>query len=332
MGYVLGIDQGATKTCAAVADKEGNIISYHRTGGCYFPEDGIANATKFIFEATDSVMSAAGLKAADIDMAVAGVTGIDFSGDEVVVYSALKDRFSNSEIIACNDCEVAYYSGTLKPTGAVVCAGTGLNAALFAPSGQKFVMGDYLKGSLQGGSAITARAIEAVFESDLGALPETGLTKLFLEFSGDGSVSELLKNYIRTDGFPKKIIPLMPGIIGLASDGDKVTLGVLEAFTDELCACFIAAMRKMGMLELYCDIVLTGSVFMGNDNVLTAMVTKKLLQSAKNASIVEAGFEPIVGACIYGLLKKTGNLSTQKVQNITDTAEKAGLLRQRSKL
>lgn len=327
MGCILGIDQGGTKTCAAVMDQKGNILSYSRTGGCYFPSAGIGEAARFMFSAAENAMKDANIEISDIDIIASGVTGIDWDGDDALVTGALKERFGNKEIIACNDCEIAYYSGTLNPVGAVICAGTGINAALFAPGGKKFVMGDYLKSSVQGGSAIATRAIEAVFGADLGMLPETGLTKLFLDFSGDGVVFKLLQRYKTSRTFSTEIISLVPQIIDVADGGDKVAQAILTEFSDELCSCYIAAMKKMDMLELDCDIVLAGSVFMGRTNGLTVMVAKRILRHANNANIINAAYEPVVGACILGMIKKTGNFDENMARNATASAKRLSLLR-----
>lgn len=327
MGYILGIDQGGTKTYAAVMDLNGHMMGCYRTDGCYFPHAGIKAASHVMAAASEKVLKDASITMKEIDIIVAGVTGIDWDGDHALVSDALKKYFGNKEIVACNDCEIAYYSGALKPVGAVICAGTGINAALFAPDGQKFVLGDYLKHSIQGGTAIASRSIEAVFESDLGVLPETALTQLFLDFSDETSVFALLKRYMTDENFSREIISLVPQIIEIADKGDRTAQQILTAFSDELAACFAAAMEKMHMTEQRCDIVLAGSVFMGPTNGLTVMLAKKLLQCAKNARIINARFEPIVGACILGILKKTGNFDDRMLQNITDSAEKLGLLR-----
>jgi len=327
VGYILGIDQGGTNTRAAVMGLDGNILSYSRTDGCYFPSVGIGFAMSFISVAVESALKDAEIEMNDIDLIVAGITGIDWEGDESLITGALKMRFGSKEIISCNDCEIAYYGGAMKPLGAVICAGSGTNVALFAPDGKKFIMGDYIKSSLQGGSAIAQRAIEAVFESDLGVLPETELTKLFLNFSNSDSVLGLLQRFMTEEDFKKQIKLLVPQILKIADNGDTVTHSLLKTFADELCTCFTAAMKKMGMLELNCDIVLAGSVFMGRTNGLTAMIAKNLSQSVINADIVNAKFEPVVGACILGMLRKSTNFDEDMADHVTVSAQNLGLFR-----
>jgi len=326
MGLILGIDQGGTKTCAAVSDIDGNILSHHRSGGAYFPNSGLNRAMLFMKDAADKALASAGHSMDEIDSIVAGVTGIDWDGDDELIAGELKKHVGHKEIIACNDCEIAYYGGATGSTGAVICTGTGINAALFAPGGKKFVLGDYLKGSLQGATAISKRAIEAVFESELEAYPETGLTKIFLDFSGEKSVNDLLRRYICDEDFSGNILSLTPLIKKIADEGDEVANIVLSAFAEELTTCFIAAMKKMNMLKLNCDIVLAGSVF-GRTDGLTALVAEKIKRQAKNANIVNAAYEPVVGACILSILKKTGRINDETAHNLAVSAERFGLLK-----
>jgi len=220
----------------------GGIVSYRAGEGSYFPRHGIDASMSLIMATVQGALTDAGIALGDLGAVVAGVSGIDFNGDELLIRDALKERFARQDIIACNDCEIAFYSGTTKSVGAALCAGTGSNAVFFAPDGRKFVMSDYIKQSLQGGSAIAARAIEAVFESEIGVRPETGLTGAYLDFAGAGSVGELLKRYMKEEGFSTRIKYMAPRILELAQSGDAVARSVLSAFADGLCACFSAAM------------------------------------------------------------------------------------------
>jgi len=327
MEYIIGIDQGGTKTHVALMDKTGKLLSDHKTEGCYFPEDGIETAVEIIGSAVDAVLSKAGVNIAEVEIIVAGVTGVDYDGDEELVRSALQERFGSKEIVVCNDCEIGYFGGSQNPVGAVICAGTGINAALFAPDNQKFVMGDYLKSSLQGGAGITNRAIEAVVEADLGVLPATAMTQLFLDFAQEDSVFDLLRKFITTEDFSSEMISLAPDIIESANNGDTLAQGVLSDFSAELCACFAAALRKMDMIDLACDVVLSGSVFKGRINYLTTLMEKRLLEAASNIKIIHAEFEPAVGACILGIIRKAGSFDENMKENTKCSGAQLGLLR-----
>ena len=327
MGYIIGVDQGGTKTHVAIMDHNGQLLSDHKNDGCYFPHDGVQAAIEVINIAIAEALKKAKIKIEDISMLVAGITGIDYEGDEALMTAALGEVYPDKDILVCNDCEIAYYSGTLNEVGAVICAGTGINAAMFAPDGSKFVMGDYLKSSLQGGVAIAIRAIEAVMEADLGVLPATALTKIFLDFSGDATTFDLLRRYITDESFTTEIIGLAPQIIKSADQGDEVARGILDDFAQGLCACFIAALRKMKMQDLGCDVVLAGSIFKGPANYLVSSITKQLTTAAKQLKIINAAFEPIVGACILGMIKTYGEFTELNKANAKHSAVKWNLLR-----
>ena len=327
MGYIVGIDQGGTKTHSVVMDRQGSLLGDYKTEGCYFPRDGIKAAMEVVARAVRNTLDNAIVNIDDVEMIVAGITGIDYEGDETLVKEALQTLYPATTIIVCNDCEIAYYSGTLNPIGAVICAGTGINAALFAPNGDKFVMSDYLKNSLQGGVAIAQRALEAVMDSDLGALPATALTQVFLDFSHEEVIYEVLRRFITESDFAIEMISLVPKIIETADNGDQVARDVLNNYSAELCRCFVAALNKMGMLKLDCDVVLAGSVFKGPVNYLVEIMTKDLLEKAPNINIINAGYEPVVGACILGMIKLNGSFEEKMDERTKLSGEKLGLLR-----
>lgn len=327
MGYVLGIDQGGTKTFAAIMDYDGNILAHGKGEGCYYPFSGIPKAMECISNAVFEALDAAKLQIDNIDQIIAGITGIDWEQDSSKISAVLQDRFRVSNVSSYNDCVIALYSGTHNPYGATICAGTGLNCAIFTPDGRSFVLGDYLKDTLQGGSALAHRAIQAVFDSELGVLPPTGLTKLFLNFAGCTTVDDLLYKFITNSEFQKTMPRAAHFVIELANDGDNVTQNLLRNFTDELCECFVAALKKMDMLKSSYDIVLAGSIFKGADNKLTEWVIENLTHAIPSATIVNAKYEPVVGACVMGMLKKHTSFTTNQLKNLSDTAAKLQLIR-----
>lgn len=148
--YVLGIDQGGTKTAAAVMRGDGFIVGQAVTGGAYFPSEGMEPAIAAIQEAAEGALKSAAVAREDIELTVAGIGGVDWPGDDVMVKGALQERLSLGEIFVCNDAVIAFYSGTLRSHGAVINAGTGMNGALIDREGRQFVYGDYMEEKAQG--------------------------------------------------------------------------------------------------------------------------------------------------------------------------------------
>lgn len=60
MRYILGIDQGGTKT-AAIMNKEGVICGIGYASGAYFPVQGIGHAVRMMEQAINQAMEQAGI-------------------------------------------------------------------------------------------------------------------------------------------------------------------------------------------------------------------------------------------------------------------------------
>ncbi len=301
--YILGIDQGGTKTAAAVMRGDGFIMGRAAAKGAYFPVDGMEYALRFMQEAADQALQSAAVDRTDISLTVAGVTGVDWPGDDALVKEALRERFSSGEIFACNDAVIALYSGTMRAHGAVICAGTGMNGALIDAEGRQFVYGDYMEEKSQGGSALALRAARKVFDAELGLCPPTKLTGLFLERAQVSDVDMLLKRYMTGDVFQKELRFLVPQILMIAGQGDETACGLIHDFAKQIVDYITAGLHRMGMHPEQEEIVLAGSVFKGKENPLAKEVVKQAGERLPGARLVQAAYEPVVGACVMGLLR-----------------------------
>ena len=327
MGNVLGIDQGGSSTRAAVMDHMGNILGFGTADGIYFPKSGVDAAMTIVEHLVQRVLEEASISRDMITLTIAGISGIDWPEDAQTIVTNLEEKLKLNNIMAYNDSVIAMFSGIQKSYGAALCAGSGINAVIIHPNGDQFVMSDYLGQELQGGGALSYRALRKVFDSDLGLAPQTKLTQLFLEFSGLKKPYDLLKeSMVNSNAFLRSIIKLFPDILLIAEKGDEVTIKLLNDFADELCDYFIAGLKKMNMLEIEFDIVLAGSIFKGMQNRLVENIVKRLSETFPKGRIVNAKYEPVVGACVMGFLQH--NSFTQEVSDRLDrSARKFGLIR-----
>ncbi len=301
--YILGIDQGGTKTAAAVMREDGFIVGQAVAKGAYFPNEGVESAVMAIREAVEGALKSAGIHIGDIALSVAGIGGVDWPGDDALLGEALQKKLSVEEIFVCNDAVIAFYSGTLRSHGAVICAGTGMNGALIDREGRQFVYGDYMEEKAQGGSALARRAARKVFDAELGLCPPTKLTPLFLGQAAVPDVDTLLKRYMTESGFRKELRFLVPQIMMVAERGDEVACGLIFEFAEEIVDYIEAGFRRMNMNPEEEEIVLAGSVFKGTENPLTKQVIKRIGERFQGANVMRACYEPVVGACIMGLCR-----------------------------
>lgn len=301
MRYLLGIDQGGTKTAAAIMCEDGTIIGTALVRGAYYPKHGISMALDRMEEAAELALTQAGIHWEDISFAVAGITGIDWPGEDKIIEDALRQRMHLKQVIACNDMINALYTVKGVSHGMVLCAGTGMNGAIIDETGRQFVYGDYMEDTMQGGSALAQRAIRKVFDAQMGLCGSTALTNLFLQYAGVDTVDQLLHAYMTKQGFAEDIRFLMPDILKIAAGHDQETCHMLEEFAARTVAFIFAGFRKMNISPKQEKIVLAGSVLKGADNYLTRTILAKIREREPEATVVMAEYEPVVGACVMGL-------------------------------
>ncbi len=324
MRYLLGIDQGGTKTAAAIMREDGTIIGTAVAKGAYYPKHGMPLALDRMEEAAELAQKHAGIHWEDISFAVAGVTGIDWPGEDKLMEDALRRRMCLERVTACNDMINALYTVKGITHGMVLCAGTGMNGAIIDETGRQFVYGDYMEDAMQGGSALAQRAIRRVFDAQMGLCGATALTDLFLQYAGVDTVDQLLHAYMTKEGFAEEIRFLMPEIIRMAGDHDRETCLMLEEFAARTVDFIFAGFRKMNISPRQENIVLAGSVLKGPDNYLTRQILERIKEREPEASVVMAEYEPVVGACVMGLraLQVYGETIEQ---NIDASARERGL-------
>lgn len=324
MRYILGIDQGGTKTAAAVMREDGVIVGTAVAKGAYYPKHGIAPALDRIEEAVELAGKQAGIDRKDITVTVAGITGVDFPGDDKIMKDELGKRLVCGEITVCGDALIALYTVTGISHGMLICAGTGMNGAIIDETGRQFVYGDYMEESMQGGSALALRALRKVFDAEMGLCGDTLLTELFLKHAGVATVDELLRMYMTKPEFAEETRFLVPQILELAAQGDRETCRMTDAFAEQIVAYIFAGFNKMGMNPAREKIVLAGSVFKGKDNYLTRQIFKRIKEREPEATVVMAEYEPVVGACVMGLhLLHIGGEEVER--NIAMSAKEKGL-------
>ena len=89
--YVLGLDQGGSKTHAVVADMEGNILGIGCGAGACHSVIGLEAAAAAIYDASMQAISAAGIAVEQIDVVGAGLTGVDWPHETQLLTSAVSD-------------------------------------------------------------------------------------------------------------------------------------------------------------------------------------------------------------------------------------------------
>jgi len=328
--YSLAIDQGGTKTAAILSDDDGHILGKGMgTGACHF-FDGMPGAMAAVNDAAQAAFTQAGLSPKSLHAISAGMAGANLPEEIVALENGLRSLFPVDSIRVYNDCLIAMRGGTPASRCAVLCAGTGLNAAARFHHEPPFVFNNYIEDIDQGAKGLGSRALQAVFFSEIGALPPTVLTEMALRLFELEKVDELLLAWQRKQ-LRKPIQELSPLMFEAAKKSDAVALGIISQFGASISRYPIAAIQKHKAQNLKMDIVLSGGLFKNKGTSLVETISAEIHRVAPNARIIEAAYEPVVGAMLMALDSKyRRQIPAAVMQNCHASAERLNLLRTQS--
>jgi N-acetylglucosamine kinase-like BadF-type ATPase len=326
MEYILGIDQGATKTLAAIADVKGNIIGVGYAEGGYHAVTGEEHAMGEIKKATARACQMAGIPDENWAVIGAGLTGADFDYEYPLLENALRKVLKSDHITVINDCIAAFHAGTWKKHGAIVCAGTGLNCGIKSPEGSEFIYGYAIEDQWQGGSSIGLKALWSVFDADTGMKQPTRLTERILDYYKVSNASILLEKHIRKElqGHVKHLVPLVDECV---MEGDACAIEIMTEFASMCAKYVIAGFKRFDMLSIESDLVLSGGIFKCKNDILYHVIKQNIHQEAPRVTVVDAKYEPVIGGVILGIEKLYSKIGNEIQENIDETAKRFGLIR-----
>lgn len=326
MKYVLGIDQGASKTHAVVSDGFGRILGMGKSYGACHSSSGLDYAVRAVLEASDMALRQGGLKRDDIHTITGGLTGIDWDDESELLGNAVKAYFPEANIQIVNDCLIAMKGGTQSDCCAILCAGSGLNCAV--QNGKDcFVYGFYIPDEYQGGAALGKKTVQAVFDAHMGIVPKTMLTEMLLEYFREPSVDGLL--YRRVKGKIKDTdylyLPILLEKAALCKD--KTAADIWKDYGRAIVVYLTARMKMMGSLDKTADIILSGSIFKCKFEAFKNTVKEEIWKAAPKANIIEAKYEPVIGAVLMALQEMNGGLGLTVYENLEQSAKKFPIVR-----
>ena len=280
MRYVLGIDQGGSKTHAVIADQEGRLLGMGKSYGACHSSTSLDYAVQAVVQAADQALSECGLQKEDVTAVLGGLTGID-----------------------CG----------------ILCAGSGLNCAV-QNGEDCFVYGFYIPDEYQGGWSLGKKAVQAVFDAHMGLLEKTELTPRLLEHFQAQSVDELLYMQVMGKIKSSDYLNLPIILEEAACRGDRTAGNIWIQYGKRIVVYLEARMRKMGILECDTDIVLSGSIFKCKFQGFQDAVEREILKKMPGANVIAAEYEPVIGAVLMGLKRMNRVLAGGIYRNIEEGA------------
>ncbi len=309
MSIVLGVDAGASKTFALVADEGGRILGFGQGGTGNHQVAGPEPALAEIKRASEKALAQAGAST-PADLGFFGLAGADLPIDFSFLTPAIQGMNLAQRVCIKNDTMVALRAGLKRSWGVAVICGTGFNAGGIGPDGREIQLAGLgaLSGDWGGGGEIAQEVIRLMCRAWDGRGQATALTEMALRALGQPSVEELISLLYQSqyDYYPGQfdhshLLTLVPLVFEAAYGGDRVAQSLVVRVGTEAGITASAIIRRLGLETTDVEVVLGGSVFKGKGPLLVDTVTQVVHQAAPQACIVLPKFEPAVGAVFLGL-------------------------------
>jgi N-acetylglucosamine kinase-like BadF-type ATPase len=296
----LGIDIGATKSHALLADERGQVLGFGHGGPGNYEVVGWAGLEATLQGVTRAALAEAEVAASKVTAAAFGVAGYDWPGERAPHEEAIASLGLGCPTTLVNDTVIGLVAGAPEGWGLGLVAGTGTNCWGRAPDGREGrVTGEgWPFAEYGGGGDLVARALQAVSLAWSRRGPETALTAAFVEQTGAAGIEDLLEGLVLGHyGLTSDVAPL---VFRVAAAGDAVALDTIQWVGRELGNLAVGVIRQLEFEALTFDIVQIGSLWNGSPMVgETALVTVQAV--APGARMVRLAAPPVVGSVLLAL-------------------------------
>jgi N-acetylglucosamine kinase-like BadF-type ATPase len=300
-GCYLGVDIGATKSHALIADDAGSVRGFGQAGPGNHEVVGYDGLRAVLADIVGDATASAGTALDDICGAGFGVAGYDWPSERADTMDAIATLGLRCPCDAVNDALIGLLAGAEQGWGVAVIGGTGNNCWGWGPgrepvghvTGNGGMFGEY-----GGASDLVWKAQTAVAAEYTRRGPQTALTQAFIQVAGATSLEDLL------DGLSQDRYHVgaehAPLVFRLAQAGDAVAAECISWAGRELGSLACGVIRQTGIADLAFEVVLVGSLYNGGERLIGPM--RETIQSvAPRARLVKLTAPPVVGAVVLGM-------------------------------
>jgi N-acetylglucosamine kinase-like BadF-type ATPase len=300
MPAYLGVDIGATKSHALLADQWGRILGFGQGGPGNPDEVGLDWFRETLQAITHSALTAAGLRIEQIAGAGLGIAGYDWPSEASPILDIVDSLGLHAPVALVNDAMLGLVAGASDGWGVVVTAGTSVNSCGRDRQGREGRMIGYgaQVGEYAGAAELVAQAVVAMAKAWTRRAPVTRLTETFLALTG--AENELALFAGLTLGrltIPPSAAPL---IFQVGGAGDRVAQDLIRWAGQELGSLAVGIIRQLDFQEEPVEIVLAGSFFRGGPTLIRPM-KEVVLAEAPSARFVHLTAPPVVGGVLLGM-------------------------------
>lgn len=300
MNYYLGIDIGATKSHALIADQNGRAVGFGQSGPGNHEIVGYHGLAAALQAVTEQALVEAGIDRQQIAGAGFGVAGYDWPSELPPTLEAIATLGLTAPLEVVNDTIIGLVAGAEAGWGVAVIAGTsnncwGWNAQhrIGRVTGNGGMFGEYA-----GSGELVQEAVVAVAKAWTQRGPATALSAAFSRLVGASSDADLLEGL--SQGWYDIGAAAAPLVFQTAKAGDAVALEVVRWAAQGLASLANGVIRQLQLQDQTFDVVLVGSMYNGGPLLLDPMQAA-VHALAPGARFVKLTVPPVVGAVLVGI-------------------------------
>lgn len=290
--YYLGVDGGGTRTTAAVADANGNILAKADGKSINYNSVGLERARENMREIVLWLCEACGTDR--FDSAFIGMSAISERADEKETERFAGGIIPADKIIMDSDVYIALSALDERGECAVVISGTGSMAAGRTKDGEIIHTGGwgYILGDEGSSYAIALDALKAAIRGYEKSAPESALTNALKEHYSVSDYLELIDIFYDPPMERSEIAEFAVKVFECAKSGDAVANEILRDNAAQLAKTAAALLKQLED----CDTLgVWGGVFEHNKNYLE-MFRQSVKESFPRLTVGLLAVPPYIGA------------------------------------
>jgi len=299
----MSIDGGGTRTVAVVVDETLQELGRGQAASANYHNVGLERLRYALWIAADRACQGAGCAFVDLVALGCGLAGAGRPEDRHVLRRAVAEVIPVSPLVLTHDAESALVGGTGRREGVVLISGTGSMAYGVNAEGRSTRAGGWgpILDDEGSGYWIGLSGLRAAVRSYDGRAPATIVGERILAALGLSRMKELV-GWANRRGSVKEIAALAPLVGQCAQARDEIAQEILSQAGSKLAALAGAVLRKLGMTDAACEIVLAGGTFHHQPLVVQAL-REEMARCAPQARPIWPRHEPALGAALLALME-----------------------------
>ncbi len=321
MGYMIGVDGGATGTVAILTEPDGTVLQTAKAKASNYLAVGEDNAKVALHTVIHEVVQKAGKSLSDCTVAVVGLAGLNSTQDADVYHSLVAPVGLGGALHIENDIVIAWAAATVCQPGVVVIAGTGSSAFGVNADNQriKSLGWDYILADQGSGYWIGLEGVRAAIKAWDGRSPDTPLLAAMLYHYQLEKADDMLA-YAHNPAFDKPTIASFAQHVSRCAneENDPAAQAILRQAGEELGQGVVAVIQRLNMANEALTVGMVGGAFRSGD-FLTQPFNDRITAVAPKAHIEFARYPSVIGAVIYAH-HLNGSLNADVLTNLENTA------------